>query len=93
MKEIDININKAKILSYNVELCDEMPRVSATIGLYSGEKQVSTFSLRTESYYSNSIVFEVPSGMIPPILKIADELEAILAKTCVATMGQLPPGQ
>jgi len=56
MKKIDIRIDKAKILSYEVELKDNLPSITATIGLFSADKQISTFSLRTEEYYGNSIV-------------------------------------
>ena len=90
MKKINIAINQAKLLSYNVELDDEKPEVSATIGLYSGEKKISSFSLRTESGYLNSVKFDLPINMIGTIKQIADELEVILTRECSKSMGELP---
>lgn len=92
MKEINININKAKIMSFSVELVEDMPEVSATIGLFSGDKKISTFSLRTQSYYSESIQFEIPTSMINPIIKIAEELETILIIEANKSLLQLENG-
>jgi len=89
MKKIDIQINKAKIISFDVELKDDMPAVSARIGLYAGEKRISTFSLRTEDYYSDSIQFDLPARMISPILDIAKELETILVREANKSLMQL----
>jgi len=82
MKKINIEITNAKILSYSVELNDEYPSVSATIGLFAGEKQISTFSLRTENYYSNSVHFDLPTSLINPIKEISIKLEEILIREC-----------
>ena len=82
MKTIDIQINQAKILSYEVNLDKSKPEVGARIGLYSGEHRISTFGLRTETYYSDSITFELPPDMIEPIVEIAKQLEVILVREC-----------
>lgn len=90
MKTMNININQAKLLSYSVDLNDEKPEVSATIGLYAGTKQISQFSLRTQSFYSNSVEFDIPASMIEPILEIAREIETIMVRTCTIAMAELP---
>lgn len=94
MKTIDIQINRAKLLSYSVSLEDgDMPTVSATVGLFAGEKKISEFSLRTQNYYANSVTFEVPVSMVGPILKIAEELETILVRATSQSIGELPSGE
>ena len=90
MNKINIEINNAKLLSYQVDLNDDMPEISATIGLYSGEKQISTFSLRTQKYYGNSLQFEIPFELIIPIKEIAQQLENILTRECNKQLCQLP---
>lgn len=89
MKKIDININKAKILSYSVELKEEKPEVRATIGLFSGEKQITTFNLTTETWYSTAVQFDLPWELISPIKEIAQQLETILIRECQKSLKQL----
>lgn len=90
MKKINIQINQAKIMSYEVTLNDEKPEVSATIGLFSGNKKISSFTLTTQNYYSNSIQFELPYELIKPIMDIANDLETILTRSCSSAIGELP---
>jgi len=91
MKKIDIQINQAKILSYSVELKENQPSVTATIGLFAGEKKISSFSLSTETW--QDITFELPTSVIKPILKIAEELETILIRECSSAIGALKAGE
>lgn len=83
MRELKINITKAKIKSFNVELKDDLPEVSASIVLMTetGE-QITTYQVSTLSYYSGINKFDVPAKMIPPILKIAEQLEEIVTNHC-----------
>lgn len=90
MKKINIQINQAKIMSFSVEMEEKYPEVSATIGLFSGEKKISSFSLRTQNYYSDSIKFDLPIEMIDPIKAIAKKLEEILIIKCSQSLGGLP---
>ena len=92
MQDIKIDINKARILSYSVELNEDKPEISATIGLFSGDKKISSFSLRTQQYYSESIQFELPVKMINSIKKIAEQLEEILTIECNKNFPQLGGG-
>lgn len=87
MKSIDININQAKLLSYHVEMNDDLPEVTATIGLLAGEKQISTFSLSTKSW--QDVNFDLPISMIEPIKEIAKALEVVLVRQCSASLGAL----
>lgn len=82
MQAIDLQINNAKILSYEVNLDKSKPEIGARIGLYCGDHRISTFGLRTETYYSDSITFELPADMIEPIVDIAKQLEVILVREC-----------
>ena len=90
MKKIDININNAQILSFSVALNEDKPEISATVGLFSGNKKISTFSLRTQSFYNESIVFEIPLEMYASIKEMATQLEVILVRECVKQLKQLP---
>ena len=89
MKKINIEINQAKILSYQIELEDDFPQISATIGLYAGDKKITTFSLRTQNHYSDSIQFELPFELIQPIKEIAQHLETILIIEANKSLKQL----
>lgn len=77
MKKLDININKAEIKSFGVYLEGDTPRVTATISLIAGTKEITTFSIDSESWNEEN-KFEVPIKMIDPILAIAKELETIV---------------
>ena len=92
MKKIDIAINQAKLLSYRVTLKDDEPEIYANIGLYAGNKKISDFSIDSHSYYDEQ-KFDIPVKMIPPIMKIAKELEIITALHCSSAIGQLTEGK
>ena len=89
MKKINIEINQAKILSYQVDLDEKYPNVCATIGLFAGEKKISEFSLRTQEYYGNSLKFELPIALLDPIKEIAKKLEEILTIEASKELKQL----
>lgn len=89
MKNMDININQARLLSYDVNLQEDRPEISATIGLYAGQKKISNFSITTRNYYEG-VRFDLPPSMIEPILKIARELETITIRECNRAMAELP---
>lgn len=89
MKQININIDNAKILSYNVELKKDLPEVSATIGLFAGKKQISTFSLSSGYEYNNTVKFELPYELIQPIKDIANQLETILIQNANSQLGRI----
>ncbi len=93
MKKIDIRINNAKILSYQVELKEDMPEVSAMIGLFAGEKRISTFTLTSGYAYSDSMAFELPYQLIDPVKDIAKQLETILVKEANKDFKQLTKGR
>ena len=89
MKSIDISINNAKIKSFYVSMGEEDVNVTATIGLYAGNKCVSEFSIRTEKWQDLDKRFDIPARMIPPILKIANQLEEIVTLHCSSAIGEL----
>ena len=91
MKKIDIHINQARIISYQVELDDKEPKVTARIGLFAGNKQISTFALSTETWQDKT--FELPVETIKPILEIAKKLETILIRECSSSIGALQSGE
>lgn len=90
MKKIDIQINQAKIKSFEVELGEEKLDITARIGLYAGNKEISSFSLSTHTWQDKS--FELPLSIIKPVNKIAEDLETILIRECSSALGQLTSG-
>ncbi|MHB8362862.1 MAG: hypothetical protein ACYDBX_04565 [Patescibacteria group bacterium] len=83
MKELQINITKAKIKSFHVDLRDDLPEVSASIALLTENGQeITTYQISTQSYYGKETKFDVPAKMIQPILKIAESLEEIVTEHC-----------
>ena len=55
MKQLSINITKAQLKSYTVELKEGKPEVSATIELYtSGGMAVTTYTVATDSWNDRS---------------------------------------
>ena len=87
MNTINININSAKIESFSVALGDGSPSVRATVGLYAGGKKISDFTISTESW--RDIQFTLPPDMVPPIIRIAQQLEVILVRECVTALNQI----
>lgn len=92
MQAIDIQLNQAKITSINIDLDNkEIPQVAAQISLYSGEQKIASFGLRTQTYYTEGLTFELPPDMIEPIVNIAKQLEVILVQQCNKALKRLPP--
>ena len=82
MQSIDIQINKAVIESFSVELSDEIPKVSITIGLFTENGQkITTYSISTDNWNENN-KFDLPMGMIKPILEIMKQLEVEATRHC-----------
>lgn len=83
MKKLDINITQAKLQSYTVELKEEKPVVSATIELLTaGGMSVTTYTVSTESWYSDKNKFELPLSAIAPIIELAKVLETVTVQKC-----------
>ena len=89
MRDINININKARIASFNVYLLEDSLEVNATIGLYMGEKRISDFSISTQSYATNT--FELEPTMVKSINIIAKQLENIVTQKCNEKLCLLEP--
>lgn len=89
MKNLNIEINNSRILGFRVEMLDDMPRVTATIGLFCGERKVSEFSASTENYYGTTKI-DVTPKIIAGILKTSEELERIVTIACSSAIGALP---
>ena len=88
MKKIDIRITKAAIHSFSITLHEDdnkIPDVSATVNCYaSNNKKITDYSVSTQTWTDNP--FELPPGMIAPILKIAEELENIVIQKANAEL-------
>ncbi len=91
MKKINIQINNAKIASYEVSFNDKEVEVTATIGLYAGKNKVSTFTIGTKSWDDKTI--DLPVSLVNPIKEIAKKLETILVRECSSSLGELAQGK
>lgn len=93
MKKLNIEITKAQIMSYSVQLGENKPSVSATIGLFTdGGKKISDYSISTNSYNEEN-KFELPLGIVSPIMDIMKELEVIVIKHCKSNQLELTEGE
>lgn len=82
MKKLDIQITKAALKSFSVQLEGEKPSVTATIALLTeGGKQITTYCISTSSYNERD-QFELPLDVIGPIIQIAKSLEHVVTKHC-----------
>ena len=87
MKKLNINITKAQILSFRVELADGQPEVSCTIGLFTdGGKKISDYSVSTNSWQDEN-KFELPIELLPMIGDTMRILEGVVVRH--AREGQL----
>ena len=82
MQKLDINITKAEISSFSVELGKDIPTVSATIKLLTdGGKTITTYSIMS-NHWEKHLAFDLPLEMIMPIKNIARQLEVIVSEFC-----------
>lgn len=92
MKKINISITKAEIKSFQVELNEGKPEVSASIGLFSeGGKQISTYSISTDSWNKES-KFDLPVELVAPIMSILSTLEKVLVNHINNSQKQIGAG-
>jgi hypothetical protein len=90
MKKIDIQITKAALKSFSVELQDKKPVVSASIALLTeGGKVVTDYSISTDSWQDEN-KFELPMECIAPIVELARKLELVVTKHCRDSQLALP---
>lgn len=82
MKKLEINISKACLKSYTVELKEGKPEVSATIELLTeGGMAVTTYTVSTDSWQDKN-KFELPMSAIMPIIDLAKVLESVTVQKC-----------
>ena len=92
MKKINIQISKAQIDSYSVELKDNKPEVSATIALIANDNNpITTYSISTDAWNEKN-KFKLPTAMISPIVEIMKELEPIIVRHCMGEHLKLNSG-
>jgi hypothetical protein len=92
MKKININVNKAEIKSFSVELNEGEPEVSASIGLFSeGGKQISTYTIATNSW-NEETKFDLPVELVSPIMSILEVLEKVLVTHLNSNQKQIGGG-
>lgn len=82
MKKLEINITKATLKSFRVELKEGKPQVSTTIALLTeGGRQITEYTISTDSWTKDN-QFELPIECITPIVQLARQLEYVATKHC-----------
>jgi hypothetical protein len=82
MRKININITHAHIVSFAVKLNEDKPEVEATIALLTDKGQtITTYSIATDSWREDN-KFDLPVGVIAPIMALLGELEIIATRHC-----------
>lgn len=90
MKKLEINITKAALKSFSVELKDGKPEVTASIALLTeGGKQITEYSIGTDSWQDDN-KFELPVECVMPIVTLARQLEFVVTKHCRDSQLALP---
>jgi hypothetical protein len=88
MQTLNININKARITGFQINLDEEKPGITATIELLTTTgKPITSYSLSSRSWSPDH--FDIPIEMVGPILIIARQLEKIVTDKCQTTALQL----
>jgi len=83
VKQLNINITKANLKSYTVELEDGKPVISATVNLLTeGGMEVTTYTASTREWYNDNSKFELPLAAIQPIIDLAKVLEDVVVTKC-----------
>jgi hypothetical protein len=89
MKQLDINITKAQLVSFSVELKEGKPEVHCTIALLTeGGKPITTYTIFTESWHTDK--FELPIEAMPLIGDVARILEGVAVRHCRDSQLGLP---
>jgi uncharacterized protein (DUF983 family) len=89
MESIDLRIETAKLLNYQVEFIADTPHITATIGLFiAGDKKIAEFTISTKSWYAVQI--DLPMGIIDSIVQIKDTLEKQVVVEMYKSLKQLP---
>lgn len=89
MKKLDINITKAQLVSFGVELKEGQPEVNVTIALLTeGGKIITTYTIYTEKWHSQK--FDLPVEAMPLIGDIARILEGVAVRHCRDSQKALP---
>lgn len=90
MKKIDIQITKAVLKSFSVELQEKKPVVTASIALLTdGGKAITDYTIST-SHWQTENEFELPMECIAPIVDLAKKLELVVTRHCRDSQLALP---
>lgn len=90
MQTLNINITKAKIQGFSVQLDEDKPRVDATIQLLTaGGKKITSYAIGSE-HWDDSMKFNLPHEIVGPILEIARILERVVTDHCQSSAARLP---
>jgi len=91
MKDIDININKARITSVALQF-DNNGKIDlvASAALMCGIKKIASFDMRTDYGYGDNVKIPFPVDVAEPAASIVRTLEIILVRELNKHLKQLP---
>ncbi len=82
MTQLEINITKAQISSFNVQLSESKIVVFATITLLTeGNKRITDYTISSDHWQKEN-KFMLPLTMMEPIKNIMSQLEEIVVEHC-----------
>lgn len=91
MKQLDINITKAKLVSFNIGIEDNQPSVTASIALLTeGGKKITEYTIHTH-HWEKELKFDLPIEALPLIGALARVLERVVVVHCRDAQQALAP--
>lgn len=79
MRNLEINIKKAQLKSFLVDLEKEGVQVQADVVLISEHgAEISKFTLSTSKYWPDEKKFDLPPEMMKPIAELMQSLEKVV---------------
>lgn len=78
MQDLNINIRKARIEGFSVQLGQDRPEVQANISLLTeGGRKITSYAIGSE-HWEEAMKFALPHEIVQPILYIAKILERVV---------------
>ena len=88
MGKIDININRTELETMTIEFKREYPEVKLQIGLYAGEKRITSISVGTK-YSWAEVPMDINMQEIDLIVQLKAKMEIAATLACSSAVGYL----
>ena len=93
MRSLDIEITKAQLVRFGVEIKDDKPVVNATLALLTEQgRKITEYAISTNSWNKDT-KFDFPIEAVEPIKEIISILERVATRHCKDQNLALPEGE